>query len=387
MLHARRRLDSAHLLAFVAILLALVAPAGAALVTAKGIANNAVESRHIKNGRITAVDLAARSVTNKQLGIGAVKAPNLANGSIGTNQVADGSLTGTDLVDGSISALDLAPGTVGASALAAGSIGASLLADGGVGTADLADGAVTSAKLASGAVTGSKLGDLSVTSGKLADGAVTSGKLASGAVEAGAIATGAVTAAKLATGAVDEAAIGAGAVDSIELANGAVEAQHVSAGSVTGAALGTVVGVGVEATVVSVPTDALDSFPTPEETDGVVVPFATELFDTAGIWALGTPGNLVVPTAGLYEVHAWVDWDADNDGYREVQIVANNVIIAQERRATFAGSIGNRSNMNLSALFSANAGHVVNLRISHTAGNALVASRVRLTMHRIGTTA
>ena len=359
------RIDSAHLLALVAILVALAAPAGAALVNARGIANNAVLSRHIKNGSVTSADLAARSVTNRQLGVGAVKAPNLANGSIGTNQVADGSLTGADLVDGSVSAFDLAPGTVGASALASGSITASLLADGGVSTADLADGVVTSAKLADGAVTGSKLGSLSVTGGKLADGAVTSSKFA--------------------TGAVDETAIGAGAVDSIELASGAVQTAHLADGSVTGTKLGQVVGTSLAATAVNVPADP-DIAPTLDETNGLVVPFTTERFDTAAMWDPGTPGSIVLPSDGVYDIRAWVDWDADNDGWRELQIVVDAGVEAQERRSTFNGTLGNRSNMTISTIVAGVAGEVVQLRISQAAGNALLANRVRLQVVRLGTT-
>lgn len=387
MLRSRRLpFDSANLLAVIAIVLALAAPAGAALLTAKGIANNAVESRHIKNGTLTGADLKANSVTNAQLAIGAVKAPNLANGSIGTNQVADGSLTGADLVDGSVSALDLAPGAVGASSLAAGSIGASLITDGGVGSPELADGAVTSGKLATGAVTGSKLGDLSVTSGKLADGAVTTGKFASGAVDAAAIGTGAVTSSKFATGAVDETAIGAGAVDSIELANGAVEAQHMSVGSVRGAALGAVVGVGVTATNVAVAQDAFEDAVT-DETDGQVVDFATELFDTATMHDNVTnPSLLVAPTTGLYQVQAWVSWTGDATGYREATILANGTIVSQSRINAGSGGMGKLPNNQVGVLVDLTAGQSVQLRLSNNAGVAIVADRVRLTMHRIGTT-
>ncbi len=358
-------LDSAHLLAIVAIVVALAAPAGAALVTATGIANNAVQSRHIKNASITSADLAAKSVTNKQLAVGAIKAPNLANGSIGTNQVADGSLTGADLVDGSVTAFDLAPGTVGASALAGGSITTSLLADGGVSTADLADGAVTTGKIGDGAVTGSKLGNLSVTSGKLADGAVTS--------------------AKFATGAVDEAAIGAGAVDSIELASGAVQATHLEANAVTGAKLGQVVGTTVTAANVTIPADP-DIAPALNETNGTNVTFAAEVFDTASMWAASLPTDVIPPTDGVYAITAWIDWAADNDGWREVQITVDGTIIAQQRIAAFNGTLGNRTNMTISGVTNLLQGEEIRLRVSHAAGSDLVASRVRLSAYRIGTT-
>ncbi len=334
-----RRATSAHLLSIIAIVLALTAPAGAALVTARGIANNAIESRHIRNGRITSADLAPRSVTNRQIALGTIKAPNLANGSIGTNQVADGSLTGADLVDGSVTVFDLAPGTVGASSLANGSIGTALLADGGVSTSDLADGAVTSGKIAPGAVTGSKLGDSSVTTGKINDGAVTSSKFAIGAVQA----------------------------------------QHIGAGEVRGAALGKAIAAGVEATVANVPNDV--AVPN-DETDGAVVPFSVT-FDTASIWSPASPNDLTLPLDGLYLVTVWVDWDPSDTGYREAQIVHDGTVVAQDRRDASADPTAERSNQTLGTLVNGVVGDVVRVRLSQASGGSLGA-RVRLTIHRVG---
>ncbi len=154
----RRRLDSAHLLAIVAIVLACAVPAGAAtaLITSNQLAKNAVLSKHIKDGQIASADLAKN----------AVKSKNVAAGAIGSAQVADGAIT----------AADLAPGTIPA-----------------VPEFTIGDGAITSAKLATGAVTSAKLAAGSIATVHIADGAVTGAKLAANAVTGPAIADGSVT--------------------------------------------------------------------------------------------------------------------------------------------------------------------------------------------------
>jgi hypothetical protein len=341
----RRRLDTAHLLAVIAIVLAIVAPAGAALVNAKGLATNAVESRHIKNGQVRTADIGAKAVTDKQLAAGAV----------GTVQVADASLTGTDLVDGSVTAVDLAPGTVGASALAAGSISSSLLAD--------------------GSVTASKLVASSVSSATIADATITSAD----------IATGAITSAKIATGAIGEAEIGPGAVDSIELADSSVTTIKLADGSVNGAKLGAVVGAGLTAVDVAVAQDGLDA-PPAEDNDGTVVGFDTELWDTAAMWALGSPTNIVLPSDGLYQAETWVYWQSNTSGTREAQIVHDGAIVAQDRRLAGSG-VGGLMNQTIVATFDGNAGDVVRVRLSQNATATLDADTVRMTIRRVGTIA
>jgi hypothetical protein len=329
---ARRHLGSAHLLSIIAIVLALAAPAGAALVTAKTLGNNAVQSRHIRNGQVRSADIGRRAVTNRHLAIGAVKGNNLAAGSIGTVQVANGSITSADLAPGTIPA----PTVIPPLQIPAGMIGA----------AELADGAVTNAKLTDGVV----------------------------------------TAQKLAADSVGATAIGAGAVGAAELASGAVQVQHIGAGAVRGEALGTIVGAGVTATNVSVPQDAFDMVLADEEADGMLVPFTAELWDTAAMWNAGaTATDLIVPSGGLYDVQAWVSWDQFNNGNREVQILHDDTIVAQERRVAGTGSIDSRSNQMLSTTIAAAAGNVVQLRISHSAPTAtLVADRVRVTIRRVG---
>jgi hypothetical protein len=331
----RRRPDSAHLLAVVAIVLVLVAPAGAALVNAKGLATNAVESRHIKNGQVRTADIGVKAVANKHLATGAVKATNLATGSVGTVQVADASLTGTDIVDGSVTASDLAPGTVGASALAAGSIGSSLLAD--------------------GSVTAAKLGAASVSSATIADGSIGTADVADGSIGTVDLAPGAVTSSKLATN------------------------------SVEGGSLGRVVGAGVTAINVAVAQDPLDA-PPAEDNDGTVVDFDTELWDTASMWGIGTATDVVLPSDGLYQAEAWVYWESNTSGTREAQIVHDGVIVAQDRRLTGSG-VGGLMNQTIVATFDGSTGDVVRVRLSQNATATLDADTVRLTIRRIGTVA
>lgn len=328
----------------IASILLITAPAGAALITAKQVSNNSILSRHIKNGQVRSVDIGTRAITNRNLAIGAVKGNNLVAGSVGSMQIADGSIT----------AADLAPDAVRPSALENNSITSNLIAG----------DAITSRELASASVGSSEIIDGSISTIDIADAAITS--------------------AKIATGAIGEAEIAVNAVDSMELASNAVQTRHISDGSVVGSALGKVVGVELEASSVNVPDDTLDPLPA-EEIDGLAVPFSSSYWGTTGVWSVGSPTDIVVPSAGLYTVDAWVSWESDNDGYREAQIVADGAIVAQDRRPAGSGAIASRSNQVLSATFSVDAGDKVRLRISHNAGNPLNADRVRLTLRRVGT--
>jgi hypothetical protein len=313
-------------LAFVAIVLSLTGSAGAALITSTGIATNAIQSKHIKAGAVTTSDLANRAVTNAKLASGAVKGATVANESLTGDDVLDASITARDLAPGLIGAAALADGSVSGSKLATASVDSTILATGAVTGSDLADGAVSTAKLVDGAITTAKLGDLQVTSGKLADGAV------------------------------------------------------------TGAKLGTSIAAAVTAANVTIARGSFDGFPA-DETDGDVVSFTAEEFDTAAVHDNVTnPTRLTPGVAGLYDVSAWVSWAADGSGYRSAQILVNgSTIAAMDRTTSTAGNLMQRPNQNVQALVSLDADDYVQLRIAHYASVAsLDADRVRVTIRRVG---
>jgi len=118
-----RRVTSAHVLAAVALFVALGGGAYAALKLPK----NSVKSATIKNGQVKAADLANKAVTSKKIKDRQVK----------TADLADNSVSGTKLIDGQVGASDLADGSVGTSKIADGAVNSAKIADGQVGGADL----------------------------------------------------------------------------------------------------------------------------------------------------------------------------------------------------------------------------------------------------------
>lgn len=361
-------------LAFVAIVLSMTGTAGAALATSSSIAVNAVQSKHIRPGGVTTSDLANRSVTNAKLGRFAVRQPNIAVGAVGTSQVADEGLTGSDILDASITARDLASGLIGAAALADGSVAGSKLATGSVDSTILGNGAVSAVDLADGSVTTEKVADLAVTAGKLADGAVLTVKLVDGAVTTNKLGDLQVTEGKLATGSVTTAKLG----------DLQVTAGKLSDGSVTGAKLG--LAIAATASIVTGQLIPHDAGAPGSEQDGTFVLFDGQPLDTANMWDPASQSNISAPVAGLYQVSAWVEWGADNDGMREVQIVANGEIVAQVRTPSVNSgmALGNRINQSASALVALEAGQVVRLRAAHSAGQPLDLARARLSVVRVG---
>jgi hypothetical protein len=81
------------------------------------IADNAVLSRHIKDGQVKNPDLAGKAVTRPKLGLAAVGPAQLATGAVtahklagnadGSAKVADGSLTGADVQNNSLTGADI----------------------------------------------------------------------------------------------------------------------------------------------------------------------------------------------------------------------------------------------------------------------------------------
>lgn len=74
----------------------------AATIGSSQIKNNAILSRHIKNGQVKASDLAANSVGGGKIIDGSVSNADLAPNSVGTTNVIDGSLLARDFKAGEL---------------------------------------------------------------------------------------------------------------------------------------------------------------------------------------------------------------------------------------------------------------------------------------------
>lgn len=150
----RRHFTSAHLIASLALFVALGGSAVAVSQVPRGsvgsaqikrgavkapqIGRAAVKARHIGGAAVTRGKIAPRAVNNTRIAAGAVNSPKIANGSVIRNKIAPSA----------VDASRLAPGAVSPAALASGAVGSEALADGSVHTADLANNSVTRAKLA-----------------------------------------------------------------------------------------------------------------------------------------------------------------------------------------------------------------------------------------------
>lgn len=140
----RRHLTSAHLIACVALFVAL----GGSAVAVSQIPRNsvgpaqlkrgAVKTQHLSRAAVKRNKIAPRAINNTRIAVGAVNAPKIANGSINRNKIRPGA----------VDASRLAADSVGPEALQAGAVGADALASGAVGSGHLANNSVTRAKVA-----------------------------------------------------------------------------------------------------------------------------------------------------------------------------------------------------------------------------------------------
>ena len=131
-------------------------------VTSAMVVDGSLSGADIKNGSITASDLAASSVTG--------------------TQVANSSLTGADLKDGSVGAKDLAANSVTGATVLDSSLTGADIKNASIGNVDLANNAVTGAKVADGTLTGADIANGSIANGDLGTNAVTGSKVADGSL-------------------------------------------------------------------------------------------------------------------------------------------------------------------------------------------------------------
>jgi hypothetical protein len=127
MLRSLARGARRHLVGFVALMAALAAPAGAAVIL---FANNQVGPNVIAGS-------AAASGTTDNVIKGSLGTHELSGSSINTKALADGSVTSAKIADGSVAEADLAGSAVTAGKLAHGSVNGGALAAHAVGAANV----------------------------------------------------------------------------------------------------------------------------------------------------------------------------------------------------------------------------------------------------------
>ncbi len=154
------RPSHATVVAYAALFVALTGTAWAAATIGPGnIKDDAVRSKHIKDGQVKKHDLHANSVVSGKIADGTVSTSDIGDGQVGSADVADESLTSGDLgqdsvgssevIDNSLTSADLGPDSVGSSEVAANSLT----------SADLGAGSVGQSELGANSVRASEIGD------------------------------------------------------------------------------------------------------------------------------------------------------------------------------------------------------------------------------------
>lgn len=143
-----RHLTSAHLIALVALFVAL----GGSAFAVTQIPRNSVGTPQLKRGAVKAPNIAGaavkrnkiapRAINNTRIAAGAVNAPKIANGSVNRNKIRPGAVDASRLAAGAVGPEAIRPGAVGRGALASGAVGGSELAEGSVSRAKIASGSL-----------------------------------------------------------------------------------------------------------------------------------------------------------------------------------------------------------------------------------------------------
>jgi len=205
--------------------------------------------------------------------------------------------------------------------LATSSVDASKLATGSVSSSAISPGAVTTNAITDSAVTGAKIADTSITTVKLADASVNSAKIVDFSISSNDLASSSVTTSKIAPGAVGQNAIADGSVISFKLGDSAVSNAKLDNQAVTARNIGIlpiVIVTGSSQNVANATWTAL-SF------NGF------ETYDTTGLHDPAFPTRLTATTSGFYEVSAYVDWQVNSTGYRQLVIVTNSETVTSQQ--------------------------------------------------------
>ncbi len=183
------RPSHATVVAYAALFVAFTGTAWAAARVGSGdIKDDAVRSKHIKDGQVKKHDLHANAVVSGKISDGSVSSSDIGDGQVGSADVADESLTSGDL----------GPDSVGSSEVIDNSLTSGDLGPDSVGSSEVAANSLTSGDLGAGSVGQSELGASSVRASEVGDGIVaragTPVNVAGGVAENGAYDVGTATA-------------------------------------------------------------------------------------------------------------------------------------------------------------------------------------------------
>jgi hypothetical protein len=183
----------------------------------KPVLRRAYGGELIVDGGISAVSLAADSVTSAKILAGAIVAGKIAADAISAGNIQANAITSDKILANSIIAGKVAVGAIGASEIAANAIISGKIAAGTISATEIASGAITTVKLAASAVTANELAALSVTADKVGAGAIVAGKIGANAIVGTNIQGDTITGAKLAAGTLGAREIAANAITAKQL--------------------------------------------------------------------------------------------------------------------------------------------------------------------------
>lgn len=105
------------------------------------LAENSVESKHIKDGEVKEADIGENAVT----------ASKIAAGAVGESELAENSVTAAKIAANAVGESEIAENAVGSSEIKENAVGSTEIAEGAVGSTEIAAEAVGSSELAAGA--------------------------------------------------------------------------------------------------------------------------------------------------------------------------------------------------------------------------------------------
>ena len=246
------------------------------------------------------------------------------------------------------------------------------------------DGAITAAWLGTGAVTTTKIGDDAVTQDKIADNAVGDVQLSANSVSSGKIQDGAVTGNKIPTDAVDATKLKDDAVTDSNrsvtadhIRNSAVTTDKIATSAVTNAKIGATAVTSSKIGARAILPSHMGDHPHAKYDFDQVVPDANNTFlapsaqhyDVTATVITYSEG-VILPTTGIYLLTAWVEWEADSDGRRELFFFYNN---GDHEKTTLFAPGNTKAHQTNSTTFSYNTSGftAVGVKVFQNSNNAL----------------
>ncbi|MCL1848303.1 MAG: hypothetical protein FWF83_01320 [Clostridiales bacterium] len=183
------------------------------VVDPKDVDDNVIESRHIKNGAVTAEKIAGVVFDSMQLADEAVTERHIKRENVTESRISPGAVTESRILNDAVTA--------------------NKIRDLNVTERKIGTGAVTADKIGEEAVTASKIKDGTITPAKLNPNVLSAIQLTTNSVKSHMIEANAVTTAKILDGAVGNTKIDNKAVTSSKIADGVIYRNHISKKAIT----------------------------------------------------------------------------------------------------------------------------------------------------------